>query len=577
MPSDPTKYRRILYIGGRYLEPTELNKQQEISLLADKQGVGALFRTGATLNVTLTVDGSDVVLTHTNVSLPMLVFLNGTFEPFTVGTLSYSPGKTSGSDYVYLNYEIHRITSADDPTLIDPASEEDTAEMGELRITVSADDTSSVPLDEDTQLEKNTTPLVLFTLTRGEGGSITPVYTDNGIPQAQATDHNSGLVKLTTGTAAGVAVATNDPRMTDARAPLDNTVTTAKVKALIQNGTNSDESPRYDPATSNQGGVTSDKLIYSTLKNSITWVLDYILALISSGQAGLIGHIGAALGGSVHPMPTPQQVGAAPVSHVGLNLGRADSHPAVVQSDTAGFETVRPGVTVGQPSDWAYRVREGATTLAGATHDGDLFSILANAFVASPSGSNLKTGTVGKMSSLAQVLIEHVNQYPHKNPHGLVAGDLGAATVTYADAQDASTLASAKSYTDAHQIQIAARTETVDGFNVTGKYLIVRLGSLEVGIGMGTISHGQVIPIPAGWPVQNAIVNLALHGANTGEIKDYSALRVISCTVDTGRVANIWWMTEGGSIQQDVTLDSTSGFTGHRMSALWHGLVWRNI
>ena len=52
MPSDPTKYRRGYYIGGRYLEPTELNKQQEISLLADKQGVGALFRTGATLNVT---------------------------------------------------------------------------------------------------------------------------------------------------------------------------------------------------------------------------------------------------------------------------------------------------------------------------------------------------------------------------------------------------------------------------------------------------------------------------------------------------------------------------------------------
>jgi hypothetical protein len=72
-------------------------------------------------------------------------------------------------------------------------------------------------------------------------------------------------------------------------------------------------------------------------------------------------------------------------------------------------------------------------------HDGDIFSNLANGWVASPSSG--PTGSLGFMSRLASVLAFHVNQVSHANPHGLAAADIGAATTSYVDASSASAIA----------------------------------------------------------------------------------------------------------------------------------------
>jgi hypothetical protein len=442
--ANPNAYRRVYYIGGRYLEARELNFQQQIDILMDEQGMGALYRTGATLNVTPSVSGSVVTLNPTNSALPMLVMIDGNFEPFTASPLNYAGSSSAG---VYLNYEIHIITAGPtgqntDPTLIDPIFGTPTAEMGELRITITISNTLPT-LDPTQQLEVNTQVIQLFGISYGAGGAVSIVYLNNANAQALGTGLTAGLVSLTDNTGTpGVAVAEDDPRLSDERVPLPDSINDSKVIPIVTSGTRADTSPIV--TTPNAGGITSDKIIDTGYSTVLTWALNSIRSLLNTvynaffnthqGQAlGLAGSPQAAL---THPIPTGALGGLyAPLSHVGLAMDLSTSHQPLINSDTDGFVVVDTGA---DPSDYSFVTRNGSTVMGGITHGGDAYLKAADAYTVSPGGnspdgSSMYSGTIGQASNLAHVLEQHVNQNSHANPHGLACADIGAATTVYVD------------------------------------------------------------------------------------------------------------------------------------------------
>jgi hypothetical protein len=195
--------------------------------------------------------------------------------------------------------------------------------------------------------------------------------------------------------------------------------------------------------TPNVGGIYSDKIIYTTLKERLTDILTTIRTSIANALAQIAAHINQPLGPGVHPMPTAAQVGAAPASHVGMALGLPGSHPATVTSDTGGFEVVQSGA--GSKSNYAFDIRTNgqANPKLGITHDGDIYSALTGAISVAPNQSEataagagtLTAGAMTYLALLARVVAQHVNAWPNRNPHGTPGSDVNKA---YVDTQDAS-------------------------------------------------------------------------------------------------------------------------------------------
>lgn len=435
----PSQYRRQIYIGGRYLEDRELNTLQTFYLSAEEQGLGAVYREGATFNVSVDITGTTVTLFPTDNTLPMLVFLDGRFEPFTADPLSYASDVTPGTYSIYANYEIAIISAGPlddthDPTLIDTLTGAATAEAGQLNIFISVLDTSSTPLDPTTQVEVNTYPIIMFNILVDGLGNLTVGYLDNVNAQALASEFVSGLVSTTTGNP--VVVATDDPRNIDARDPLDGSVVNDSIAELVPSGTNGDGSP-ITPVTGGPG-LSSDNLIYSTMSTTVTWVIDNIKSGISSILATLASHIGVPLGsGATHPMPTALQVGAAPLSHVGQPLDLSTSHPPLIQTSSDAWEVVTTG---SNPNNFAFDARIGSAIQAGITHGGDIYSLLANNITATPANMSFYSGPLGKLSNIA-LLLSQLAAQP-------LVSLVGYATIAYVDTTEASILAASEAYTN---------------------------------------------------------------------------------------------------------------------------------
>lgn len=302
---------------------------------------------------------------------------------------------------------------------------------------------------------------------------------------------------------------------------------------------------KYDPATVNQGGVFTDHIIYTTLKEKLTDFLDTVNTSIENTLIALGNHIGKPLGSSsTHPFPTALQVGAAPSSHVGQPLGLGTSHPALVNSDTGGFvaQEVTPSV-----SGDAYALSSSTSVRKAAiTHSGDVFSLLANAFNANggngTGGTAVNTGALGLISLIAAVVAEHVNYKTHgnNNPHNLNAADIGSVDAAFVDQQVSSIIDDVTAYTDA-KTNISVRvvttagpsfpvsvsnpsggaqigqstmshnapgtTATQFGFtSATITYVIITIGNaFELAFGFGTYATGQQVALPevSGWSGSN--------------------------------------------------------------------------
>jgi hypothetical protein len=306
---------------------------------------------------------------------------------------------------------------------------------------------------------------------------------------------------------------------------------------------------KYDPATAGQGGIFTDSIIYTSLKQKLTTFLDSVNTSIENTLIALTNHIGKPLGSSeTHPFPTAFQVGAAPASHVGQVLGLGTSHPAQVNSDHSGFVVLRNPLVVPASTDYAYELTDGTDVLAGILHGSagtvgtaDVFTQFANTFNAQGGngggggGTATNKGTLGLMSLIAAVLAEHVNytaagvNVRNNNPHGLVSSDIGAASETYVNTQIADIISDVTAYTDA-KTNIAVRVVTTVGpalgvgtsmpnglpsyqmgngtpsTNATITYIIVNIGGgFELALGFGSYSDGQQVALPevSGWSSGN--------------------------------------------------------------------------
>jgi hypothetical protein len=148
---DRSRYRFVNFIGGRILQAREMDKLQDITRGVDDSNVltafdlDAVYREGATLNVTpvITAGTKTVTLTPTDPTKPMLVFVRGRWETLRAAE---APAITLliGQTQLYLNWQLRKVTSAEDAQLIDISTGEATAEMGELDLAVSATDDSPV-------------------------------------------------------------------------------------------------------------------------------------------------------------------------------------------------------------------------------------------------------------------------------------------------------------------------------------------------------------------------------------------------------------------------------------------------
>jgi hypothetical protein len=561
--SDSTRYREVKFLGARILQAAELNRLQDMARGQDDAGnvnfygQSALYREGATLNVTVTITPGtkSVALSATDGSKPMLVFCRGRWEKIKVGEISLGAPLDVTQTDIYLTWRIAKITSVEDPTLIDASSLEETANMGELILSIlpmtsGGATTQAGAAVAGTDLSKNTTVASMFNFTHS-GVTVILNAQDNCQPQAQANSGTSGVVKLTTSTASGVAVATDDSRMTNTRSAADGSVHDSSVRVPVTaGGTNADGTAIFN-LSGDIGGVSATKVILiaatQTLEAGWNWLktqFNNLLARYNAHETTVLGL------SNTHPMPTPAQVGAAPASHVGTALGLSTSHTPIVATSSGGFQVNRDSAIVPSATDSAYGVYESSTLRAGLTHSGDVFSILANAqSVTANDGDGPRTtsGALGRIELIAKVLSEHVNKTSHKNPHGLSLGDLGGTGVTqaYVDTQDVATLNSAKAYTDTLASTGTVRTEAVGN----GTYVIFRFApnsgvSLEVGYGTGTAFHGTSIGMPAGagWgflpQVSPNHVFLSGHPSHGIDNCSVSALTVFLSVVDgEGHVA----------------------------------------
>ena len=290
---------------------------------------------------------------------------------------------------------------------------------------------------------------------------------------------------------------------------------------------------KYDPTTASQGGIFTDHIIYTSLKQKLTTFLDTVNTSVANALVALTNHIGKPLGSAeTHPFPTALQVGAAPLSHVGQILGLSTSHPAQVNNDHNGFVVLRNPAITAATTDYGYEITDGTNVLAGITHPGDIFSSLANLINAQGDngvgGSATNRGTLGLMSFIAKVLAEHVNYNTHgnNNPHNLNASDVGAVTAVYVDQQVSSIIADLSSYVDARAniavrvVRTAGAAQTV-GQVISGTnpgslqwpvttdqitYVIINYGgTFEVAFGFGTYQGGRQVALPesANWSSSN--------------------------------------------------------------------------
>lgn len=337
MPSNPSLYRYINFIGGNILDASNvLLLQTELQRLGGN-GVGQIYAQGALLNAVFNIAGTSISFVKANPSFNIFALINNQFESLGASvSIGGSQPTVGASNPLYLNWSYDIKTSVDDPTFIDGITGEPTVQAGQLSFNVSWTDTSGTALNPVTQFAKNTSPLILATFDMSVPATVTVTYINGVFPYAWGNANQAGPVRLTDTT--GLAPGNTDSRLSDPRTPLDHSVTDVKVKDLISSGFNSTTLPvwlsahvytvgfqvvdsngnvetvvslsgtgtsggsaptwnlslggqtidnvganqvvwvnggtaatvKYDPATIAQGGVFTDHIIYTTLKQKLT-------------------------------------------------------------------------------------------------------------------------------------------------------------------------------------------------------------------------------------------------------------------------------------------------------------------
>ena len=142
--------------------------------------LGAIYKEGATFNVTPTVAGTTVTLTATNSAYPMLVFVRGRWEILQT-TEAVPVTLATGQTNLYLNWQLVIVNNTVDPSLVDSGTGEPTAEMGQLVLEVAAADTSTTALNTSLYFQQNSGPIVLFTFAVASGTGVLTVVSSSGV------------------------------------------------------------------------------------------------------------------------------------------------------------------------------------------------------------------------------------------------------------------------------------------------------------------------------------------------------------------------------------------------------------
>jgi hypothetical protein len=533
---DRSRYRYVNFVAGRVLESREMAQLQDISrgvdmttLTASAFDLNAIYNDGALFNATLSISGKTVQLVPVVSNAPMRIFVRGRWETLKAGEcpqVTLGAGQTA----LYLFYYLAQITSGatdsdtTDSELVTAAGGEATADMGELRVMITADSGFAPPV---TALE-HYGPITLYTFTQTSNSLTIASQLSNVQSEALADNVHAGPVLLSTGTASGIAVANDDPRLSDARTPADGTVTDVKVRTPIATSGST-----YD-LTQDPGGIDSAKVVHQRSHELLADIVDSVRSELAADETELAQHINHPLGtATTHPFPTYDQVGATPASHMTQNLGQA--HAPIINTQKGGLEVVRTGAAAAPanppiPDDCAEMVIQDGNVIAGLLHNGDVYSKPASTFSATSGVPNQPTAALGFMSLIAQLLAQHTNDVgtgapSNTNPHGLSAGDLGAATTGYVDNAVSQILAAANTYTDSKtgisvrkkvtvprtQVQVSQGGESyrVNSYVVSFfEWLIIGIGpSFELGLGVGVLPDGASITLPneTGWSGYNCI------------------------------------------------------------------------
>ncbi len=325
-------YRKINFIGARILQTSELNRLQTFDAVRSSGTLGPIFREGGTLNVTCTVNPTNVVLSPTDPTQPMRVFLNGAFEPIPAPdgslTIAFSP-RTSGSEAVYLSWVLWKVTkdgsgnSIADPDLKDPSGEP-IGEAGQIQVIVDGVSYHTEPIDATGMLSKSTQAIKIFEFSWNPDATLSKLWTQNVQNTAWGSELQYGPVALSAPGADGVACATSDPRLIDTRVPRDLSVNTSKVSSPVAaaSGAFGQEYSLSETA----GGILSYKIVYEGFKTSLRTAMDWVVAKINSLLSTSTNH--------ENRITTLEN--AAPPSidlgyHVGQPIGLNGTHPPLVK------------------------------------------------------------------------------------------------------------------------------------------------------------------------------------------------------------------------------------------------------
>ena len=340
---NPARYRKIDFRPGKILQSREMNLLQNIeryipglSERLAKYDLDALFAEGALLNATVeVVNGNQVRISRTNPSVPILVFVAGAFEPIdTTQTLTFVPKGDGSPDYVYVNWVMWRVSgdaldvnALHDPTLTDQESGETTANVGQIAVWLSTAN-EAAPV-EDTMYARNTPdlpPIRCISLV-WNSGSLRLTSVSRFLGTVNATESALGMVRLSApGT--NVAAADTDPRLSDARTPLPGSVDTDSLRNVVLS-TSASQIPYTDEtgasaydnvSTVISGGVSSDRVVFSSWTAVLTDVLDRIL-----GRIGRLFSVVKSLTDRVSAIEQRPTVDLG--AHATLPLGVPNSHP----------------------------------------------------------------------------------------------------------------------------------------------------------------------------------------------------------------------------------------------------------
>jgi len=154
---DPAKnYKRIRYHQDRDLLDSELNEQQDISILEHRKMWDLLIGDGFYMSDTPSPVSGNVVTIDGG-----LIYIDGHIEFIPSATLTYDPGKTSGVDVVHVELLKYNINHTQDTALINPATGEPTAEREKWVLTYKATDTSGEALPNNVT-ERKVVPVLFF-------------------------------------------------------------------------------------------------------------------------------------------------------------------------------------------------------------------------------------------------------------------------------------------------------------------------------------------------------------------------------------------------------------------------------